>query len=195
MRTCVLAAMVTGLLAAASQVTAGGGCVAKAPSCQAAGPSCGCNAVDPTCGHCHGCGNNACGSGGCDACGDGCCDGHCGCGLFGRKCGSGIEGLDRFANCGCNGSYNYPVPPLYTYHWPGMYKQVRMTDYHSPWRFPPLRKYEDEPLPTIEIPAPRAATGPRLLKPVSLEAGVAAPSQSKAKYFTEIEPLSSRLSR
>jgi hypothetical protein len=68
--------------------------------------------------------------------------GHgCGCGgLLGR----GIAGWDAGYNCGCNGSYNYPVPPLYTYHWPGMYKQQLMTEYDSPWRFPPLKPYEDE---------------------------------------------------
>jgi hypothetical protein len=26
-----------------------------------------------------------------------------------------------------------------------MFKQERMTDYRSPWRFPPLRPYTDEP--------------------------------------------------
>lgn len=58
-----------------------------------------------------------------------------------------IEGRDPWFNCGCNGSYKFPVPPLYTYHWPGMYSQVRMTDYHSPWRFPPIRPYvEDQPV-------------------------------------------------
>lgn len=194
MRTCMMAAMITSLIAALSQVMAGECCVAKAPSCQA-NPACGCNAAGPAGGHCHGCGRSACGNNGCDECGNGCHGGHCGCGLFGHKCGSSIEGLDRFANCGCNGSYNYPVPPLYTYHWPGMYKQVRMTDYHSPWRFPPLKKYEDEPLPTIEIPTPRAATGPRLLKPVSLEVAPAATSAPKASFHRDIEPLSSRLSR
>ena len=184
MRICVMAAMMAGLLATASNLVAGGpcGCGVKAPTCQAAAPSCGCNAGNA--------GDPACGS--CDDCGNGC--GRCGCGLFGHKCGSGIDGLDRFANCGCNGSYNYPVPPLYTYHWPGMYKQVRMTDYHSPWRFPPLKKYEDEPLPTIEIPAPKAAAGPRLLRPVSLEVAPA-PVEAKRTWHTEIEPLSSRLSR
>ncbi len=75
-----------------------------------------------------------------------------------------------------------------------MYKQVRMTDYHSPWRFPPLKKYEDEPLPAIEIPAPKSAAGPRLLRPVSLQAAPAAANAPKT-YYTEIEPLSSRLSR
>lgn len=190
----MMAAMITSLIAALSQVMAGECCVAKAPSCQA-NPACGCNAAGPAGGHCHGCGRSACGNNGCDECGNGCHGGHCGCGLFGHKCGSSIEGLDRFANCGCNGSYNYPVPPLYTYHWPGMYKQVRMTDYHSPWRFPPLKKYEDEPLPTIEIPTPRAATGPRLLKPVSLEVAPAATSAPKASFHRDIEPLSSRLSR
>lgn len=183
MRTYMTAAMITGLIAALAQVMAGECCVAKAPSCQAASPACGCQNGDSGCGNCDPCGDCGCGLFG----------KHCGCGLFGHKCGSSIEGLDRFANCACNGSYNYPVPPLYTYHWPGMYKQVRMTDYHSPWRFPPLKKYEDEPLPTIEIPAPRAAVGPRLLKPVSLEAIPAA--AKKASFHQDVEPLSSRLSR
>lgn len=42
-------------------------------------------------------------------------------------------------NCSCSGSYNYPVPPLYTYHWPGMYKQGTMVEYRSPYRYPMLR--------------------------------------------------------
>ena len=166
MRTCMLAAMMAGLLVTASNLVAGEGC--------------GCNATDSACGNCDPC----------DPCG---CRNGCGCGLFGH-CGCQIDGLDRFANCGCNGSYNYPVPPLYTYHWPGMYKQVRMTDYHSPWRFPPLKRYEDEPLPTIEIPAPKAAAGPRLLRPVSF-GGADLPVTTKRSWHTEIEPLSSRLSR
>src|SRR5581483_7394758 len=50
-----------------------------------------------------------------------------------------------WGNCNCNGSYKFPVPPLYTYQWPGRYSQQLMTDYQSPWRFPPLRPYVDEP--------------------------------------------------
>lgn len=168
MRTCMLAAMMVGLLATASNLVAADGC--------------GCNAAVSACANCDPCG-----------CGNG-----CGCGLFGHKCGCPIDGLDRFANCGCNGSYNYPVPPLYTLHWPGMYKQVRMTDYHSPWRFPARKRYEEEPLPTIEVPAPKAAAGPRLLRPASLEAASAAsltPVAAKKAWHTEIEPLSSRLAR
>jgi hypothetical protein len=172
MRTCLLAAMIAGLSAVATNLPAGDGCAAQAPTCQAA-PACGCDAGDVGCGNC----GNPCRRGGC--------------GLRGRKCGCDIDGLDRFANCGCNGSYNYPVPPLYTYHWPGMYKQIRLTDYQSPWRFPPLKRYEDEPLPPIEIETPKAAAGPLLLKPVSHDAAVVAPRN----YHTEIEPLSSRLSR
>ena len=53
-------------------------------------------------------------------------------------------------NCGCQGSYKYPVPPLYTYHWPGMYSAQLMTDYHSPWRFPPLKPYTDEVAPELQ---------------------------------------------
>ena len=83
---------------------------------------------------------NACGMGGGDRCGA-----H-GCRLHHHK--KYTEGKDRGFNCSCNGSYNYPVPPLYTYHWPGMYKAERMTDYHSPWRFPPLKPFTDEvPVP------------------------------------------------
>ncbi len=46
-------------------------------------------------------------------------------------------------NCCCSGSYKFPVPPQYTYHWPGMYSAGRMTDYRSPWRFPGLRSYDE----------------------------------------------------
>lgn len=41
-------------------------------------------------------------------------------------------------NCSCQGSYKFPVPRQYTYHWPGMYSQQQMTAYSSPYRFPPL---------------------------------------------------------
>ena len=44
-------------------------------------------------------------------------------------------------NCDCRGSYKFPVPPQYTYHWPGLYAQQTMTEYASPWRFPPLEQY------------------------------------------------------
>ncbi len=59
---------------------------------------------------------------------------------------------ESWSNCNCNGSYKFPVPPLYTYHWPGLYSAELMTDYHSPWRFPPLKPYTDE--------VPRAGEGP-----------------------------------
>ena len=83
--------------------------------------------------------------------------GHC------RHCGHHhLEGRDPSYNCGCNGSYKYPVPPLSTYHWPGMYSHQLMTDYHSPWRFPPIRPYvEEEPetelaaVPAIEVGSQR----------------------------------------
>ena len=41
-------------------------------------------------------------------------------------------------NCACHGSYKYPVPSQYTYFWPGIYSQQRMTQYVSPWRCPCL---------------------------------------------------------
>jgi hypothetical protein len=95
--------------------------------------ACGCNGDgfgDP----CGGCGRHGCG------------------GLFGRhrNRGSRYEGMEAGFNCGCNGSYKFPVPPLYTYHWPGMWQHNLMTDYHSPWRFPPLKPYVDE-VPSVEM--------------------------------------------
>jgi hypothetical protein len=81
----------------------------------------------------------------CDLCNSG---GH---GRLGGKHGHGhhkyYEGRTAHFNCGCNGSYKFPVPPLYTYHWPGMWSQQLMTDYHSPWRFPAIKPYADEAMP------------------------------------------------
>lgn len=92
---------------------------------------------------------NSCGDCASGCCGNGCGRMHCrGCGRIGcLGCGLCHKGeyMDRFANCNCDGSYKFPVPPLYTYHWPGMYSHQLMTDYHSPWRYPPLRPYTDEP--------------------------------------------------
>jgi hypothetical protein len=97
----------------------------------------------------NGCGKNSCGKGGCDSCrgGRGGCRGcgpH-GAGLHGR-CAHTYEGQDPWFSCGCNGGYKYPVPPQSTYWWPGMYSDQLMTEYHSPWRFPPIKPYTDEPL-------------------------------------------------
>ena len=130
----------------------------------------------------HGCGDAL--SGG-DACRSDCGAGR-GCGLFGRRCrGTGeIDGLDAHFNCGCNGSYNYPVPPLYTYHWPGMYKQQLVTDYRSPWRFPPLKPYVDE------LPVQSASWNIPALRPIPAMA-----SEISAERQAEIEPISSRLMR
>lgn len=77
-----------------------------------------------------------------------------------------IEGRDPHFNCGCNGSYKFPVPPLSTYHWPGMYSQRLMTDYQSPWRFPPIKPYTDEPKAEVKTEAPKASTSRVRLVPV-----------------------------
>ena len=73
------------------------------------------------------------------------CNKHGGLG-GGRGRGGNSQRSVDWGNCNCNGSYKFPVPPLYTYQWPGRYSQQLMTDYHSPWRFPPLRPYVDEPV-------------------------------------------------
>ncbi|MCE9556863.1 MAG: hypothetical protein K8T91_26245 [Planctomycetes bacterium] len=75
--------------------------------------------------------------------GCGCDSGGCGKNGCGKH-GCAARNANRWFNCNCNGSYKFPVPPLYTYHWPGMYSMKRMTDYHSPWRFPAIKPYEDE---------------------------------------------------
>jgi hypothetical protein len=74
----------------------------------------------------------------------------------------GFCGMDDWGNCNCNGSYKFPVPPQYTYHWPGMYSQQLMTDYQSPWRYPPLKPYFDEPSPGEAQPYPAMIEGEAL---------------------------------
>jgi hypothetical protein len=83
---------------------------------------------------------------GCNGCG---CD-DCGCAERCSVCGRLKAYRASFGcfNCGCKGSYKYPVPPQYTYFWPGMYSQQTMTAYASPYRFPPLN------LPPDMVPPP-----------------------------------------
>ena len=76
-------------------------------------------------------------------------------------------------NCGCRGSYKFPVPPQYTYHWPGMYAQQCMTAYRSPWRFPSLLLYQnqlararDTSARMVRLGAPPSLRGPDNSKPV-----------------------------
>lgn len=56
----------------------------------------------------------------------------------GSPCGCGGNGC-----CACQGSYKYPVMPQYTYFWPGIYSQQRMTQYVSPLRYPDLNPIPD----------------------------------------------------
>lgn len=83
----------------------------------------------------------------CGAAHDGMMSGHCGKlkGYFGmnRHSCDCDKDYQAWFNCNCNGSYKFPVPPLYTYHWPGMYSHQMMTNYHSPWRVPPITRYKD----------------------------------------------------
>ncbi|MBX9791939.1 MAG: hypothetical protein K2Y37_23700 [Pirellulales bacterium] len=105
---------------------------------------------------------------------------------------------ESWNNCNCNGSYKFPVPPLYTYHWPGLYSAELMTDYHSPWRFPPLKPYTDE--------VPRAGEGPpqslSMVVPTSHElsdaetaAETAVENVAESRIIGEPEPLSKKLCR
>ena len=126
-------------------------------------------------------------SGGCDSCGGGRC-GHLCHKLGGHGCGHHrgpkYEGRDRGFNCGCQGSYKFPVPPQYTYFWPGsVYSQNLMTDYHSPWRFPPLKPYTEERLEPSPVVLPFNGG----LKPVASYEEVASPQLP----LGQIEPMSS----
>jgi len=165
MRKLLLVAATWSLALWGAPAVAGGGCADATPDCgvdwsDCRGASCGCRLLGQ---HCR---------------------------LFGHHCGHGqrIDGLDPHFNCSCGGSYNYPVPPLYTYHWPGMYKQQLMTDYRSPWRFPPLKPYVDElPLPMAEV----IESEDGLFVPVSLERG----PQPLIGPSDRVESISSRLER
>lgn len=84
-----------------------------------------------------------------DCCGCGCHDCVSGCGSRNGCASAGCRHrlAQKWAdvgyfNCQCRGSYKFPVPPQYTYHWPGMYSQQTMTEYSSPYRFPALRSPE-----------------------------------------------------
>lgn len=101
----------------------------------------------------------------------------------------GRNSESMWSNCECNGSYKYPVPPLFTYHWPGLYSHQLMTDYHSPWRFLPIRAYEDEDPIDFDGSAmrPSAATA---LRPVSHAEG-----QNSAVEYRDVEPVSVKMRR
>jgi hypothetical protein len=93
------------------------------------------------------------------------------------------EGSEPGFNCGCNGSYKFPVPPLYTYHWPGMWSAQLMTDYHSPWRFPPLKPYIDE-VPTTTLSSSKANRGFR-----QVSNSVNSPAPEAASFSSHLEAL------
>ena len=140
-------------------------------------------------------------------CGSG-CGSDCGgtCGGCGRRCGRGrnhcgllcmlrgCRGAEMWSNCECNGSYKYPVPPLFTYFWPGLYSQQLMTDYHSPWRFPPIKPYEDEDPIELNGSAGAVSQG-GLLHPVSHEADAWPAAGQALPRYRDIEPVSVKMRR
>lgn len=156
--------------------------------------------------HAHGgsCATGDCGAGGCSSGATMGCGGFWhGCGLLsmlhhGHGCGHGMEGTEPGFNCGCNGSYNYPVPPLYIYHWPGMYKQQLMTNYQSPWRFPPLQPYTDEAPPRGDeppaLPTTRRAS-PLIPATALLPLKSVETPQTDGRRPGSVEPLSEKLQR
>lgn len=111
----------------------------------------------------------------CRRSGEPCCKCRLGCGREPRR--SRVARIGDF-NCGCRGSYKFPVPPQYTYHWPGLYAQQTMTEYNSPWRFPGLRLYEGDST-QLEQGAGKLARRERL--PAVTSAGDSEPASLKIK--------------
>jgi hypothetical protein len=66
-----------------------------------------------------------------------------------------------------------------------MYSAQLMTDYHSPWRFPPLKPYTDE-VPPVEMGQRAAKSRVRTVSAVIFDEPLPA---------GEMEPLSSKLLR
>lgn len=98
-----------------------------------------------------------------------------------------FEGQQAHFNCGCNGSYKFPVPPLYTYHWPGMWSQQLMTDYQSPWRFPAIKPYVDEALP-VEMGSDELS--PREIHQASAEVFAAPAAAEPISFSSRVRQLS-----
>lgn len=109
---------------------------------------------------------------------------------------------ESWNNCSCNGSYKFPVPPLYTNHWPGLYSAELMTDYHSPWRFPPLKPYTDElpsagegpPQPlTMVVPTSHTqASGKPTAKPAQASAKKPAAAPARANQAATAKPATAK---
>jgi hypothetical protein len=127
-----------------------------APQCASAEPA---NGVSSSNGYCWGCAAACCprtrgACGGPADCQRGFCGHGCGHRLTAKKAAVGCF------NCQCRGSYKFPVPPQYTYHWPGMYAQQTMTEHNSPYRFPPLNPPGDAFGPPSDGPDTDQAPGP-----------------------------------
>ena len=177
---------------------AGGSCTAGADGC-AVDTGCGCGpATDCGCAAAahYGClAAMGCGWGamlGC-GCGPGCCGACCGVGCSGCHA-AHIASIGYF-NCNCRGSYKFPVPPRYTYHWPGMYSQQYMTEYNSPYRFPPLelpKEYLPSPADQVKADSPFQPAA-RSAQPTG--DAPSRPDSRQARPRLRPEPLSAKMKR
>jgi hypothetical protein len=128
---------------------------------------------------------------------DDACSGGCGCRC--RQCWYD-KLLNKWAdpgysNCSCKGSYKFPVPPQYTYFWPGMYSQQTMTEYNSPYRFPNLK---NPPTDKAEAPynqdvEPMTRQAPVQVRQVS-QSGSAAPQLLPSDHRSS-ESISAKIKR
>ena len=155
-----------------------GGSSQSSSGCASSGSQSGCSAksLPADCSQSSGCKQSS-GCGQSSGCSQSSACNQCGCGC---------------ASCcgGCNGSYKFPVPPLYTYHWIGMYSQGLMTDYHSPWRFPPIKPFGTDEL---DDELPPAAVMP--FGDVEQIQPVAAMVVEQIYSGADIEPMSQKMKR
>ncbi len=143
---------------------------------------------------------DGCGCSGAVECGSSCssCDSTYGAGGCGTcRCGICCRHRARIAsygyfNCSCRGSYKFPVPPQSTYHWPGMYSQKYITEYTSPYRFPPLE------LPKPTPPKDSRTTARPVIQSTPAGLTTIAPAQLAplpAQRSQRPEPMSERIKR
>ena len=110
------------------------------------------------------------------------------------RCSLSIEGLESSFNCQCGGSYNHPVPPLSTYHWPGMYKAPSMVGWVSPWTRPGLRRARDV-VAMWDGNAVPTEIEPGLIEPISPEPFLPAPTSGASAKSPTMSRVMQRIYR
>lgn len=75
-----------------------------------------------------------------------------------------VESYSKYYNCKYHGSYNHPVPPQFTYFWPGLYKQKSIADYQSVYRNTMLISPSEVFNPNAVITVPAGINGQTIIE-------------------------------